>query len=64
MDCIPLAAAATTLWVAYHALYMQMCSYRDGQVSDDEALTYGKVRDFLLVSVTTANRYLQVSGVA
>jgi hypothetical protein len=49
MDYIPLAMMAACLWIAYNGLYMQMCSYRDGQVSDDAALPYATVLDFIRV---------------
>jgi hypothetical protein len=54
VDCIPLAMAAASLWMAYNGLYMQMCSYRDGQVSDDAATPYATVLRFIRVGTENA----------
>jgi hypothetical protein len=62
VDCITLAMMAASLWIAYNGLYMQMCSYRDGQVSDDAALPYSTVLRFIRVSLEMQALYKQLSG--
>jgi hypothetical protein len=49
VDCLPLAMMAASLWIAYNGLYMQMVSYRDGEVSADAALPYSTVLGFIRV---------------